>query len=203
MLKYLISRSYRSVSAKNLIKALAAEKRNISKEYKLKDELLSFIRENQIRVIEKPFRKEMVIKLEKERLEFEISFESGLYPYTNAENPKDILLYFPFEISFNKERKAILLECLGLDYTYYITRALLTSYPIKINRKTRYINEIEYRGRLSMKVSENTLKELHATLEEFAITEELIRYCILLARDKHERLYSAWIDKVHNYLITD
>ena len=193
--------TYTSVATKRLIKALAEVKEDHSKEYKLNLQLLKYFRENEIKIRDKPLTRELRIAFEREKHRVEISFVAGKYPGTDEVNCRESRKFFPFQVSYNKKYDASLFECAGIDSEYIVLRMLLTDYPIRIRRYS-IGKEKEYRGKIAYQHSQDLLKELNRHIKEGLVSQELVVNCINLARDKEERLYGEWVEKIHNFLVS-
>jgi hypothetical protein len=193
MIRYIIHRNHTNFASENLIKALIDEKNKIKQQYTFKSQLFSYIRENGIKVSEKSLNTPIKVIHFVNQEKIELDFRSGRYPGTRDPDAKELSSFFKFQVAYYKGPQECLVECVGLESYYLIFGCSIATPKVKSDKK-------EYAKCLTMKMPLDFSSELHQQLIRSGITQELALNCIKLARDKDERLYMEWVDKIHKFL---
>jgi hypothetical protein len=185
---------------KRLARLLGDYKDKLGKDYNLKQDLFMYFRENDIVVKEKTLSSDIKLELTLNHKNFVITFKAGKYDKIDQIHEKRIENFFPFQVSYNVKYEACLFECYGVKNRFIVVRAARHKHPIKIRRHSIEAADSVYRGPLMSILKPETIKFLLGNLMEMGITNELVKNCVELARDKNERLANRWADKIYNFL---
>ncbi|OMJ77118.1 hypothetical protein SteCoe_23344 [Stentor coeruleus] len=195
-----LCRRFSCQEGKRLARLLGEYKDQLEKEYSLKQDLFMYLRENDIVVKEKPLSRDIKLELTLSYKNFIITFRAGKYDRIDQIHEKKIENFFPFQVSYNVKYEACLFECYAAKDNYAIVRTTILKHPIKVKRHSIEATDSFYRGPLTGIFEYETRRFLNGNLVEMGITNELVKNCIELARDKNDRLNIRWVDKIQTFL---